>query len=150
MGSKPVRPFLENLPVMTPDTTTEVLHTVESRLSPEAANEALKAAAAEEKFGVLAELDIQGTLNAKGFPFSDAVRVLEVCSPPHAHKVLSAKLEISTALPCRFGIFQRDGRTWISTIRPTVMLGMFQAPELAEVAREVEEAMFRMMEKARG
>lgn len=135
---------------MTTDSSTEVLYTVESRLSPEEAHEALKAAAAEEKFGVLAELDIQATLNGKGFPFPNPVRVLEVCSPAHAQKVLQAKLEISTALPCRFGIFQRDGQTYVSTIRPTLMLGMFGAPELAGVAREVEEAMFRMMEKARG
>jgi len=119
--------------------------TLESSLSPEAAAEKILAATIEEKFGVMGDIDIHATLNSKGFDFKHPVRVLEICSPPHANEVLNNLLEISTALPCRISVFQRDGKTWVSTIKPTVMLAMFECPQLAETAQEVEDAMIKIM-----
>jgi uncharacterized protein (DUF302 family) len=124
------------------------LLTLESSLSPAAAADAILAAAPENKFGVLGDIDIHATLNSKGFPFPHAVRVIEICSPSHANTVLNTMLEVSTALPCRISIFERDGKTFLSTIKPTVMLDMFQIPGLAEVAHEIEVAMERIMRAA--
>ncbi len=96
----------------------------------------------------MGDIDIHATLNSKGFDFQHPVRVIEICSPPHANEVLNNLLEISTALPCRISVFQRDGKTWLSTIKPTVMLSMFECPQLAEVAQEVEDAMLQIMNAA--
>jgi uncharacterized protein (DUF302 family) len=124
------------------------LLTLESSLSPAAAADAILAAAPEHKFGVLGDIDIHATLNGKGFPFPNAVRVIEICSPSHANTVLGTLLEVSTALPCRISVFERDGKTYVSTMKPTVMLEMFQIPELAEVAKEIEVAMESIMRAA--
>ncbi len=66
--------------------------------------------------------------------------------PNHAARVLGAKLEVSSALPCRLGVFSCGGRTHLTMIRPEAMLAMFDIPEVAE---EVEAVMTRMMEQAR-
>lgn len=130
--------------------TTDLLFTLESRLAPAEAVEAIKAAAAQERFGVLADLDLRAILAQKGIQFGPEVRVIEVCQPQVAATVLSAKIEISTVLPCRIAVFTRGGRTWLSTVRPTALLGLFAAPELRSAAAEVEAAIERIMEHARG
>jgi uncharacterized protein (DUF302 family) len=129
-------------------TLAQSVITLESSLSPEAAADAILAATPKEKFGVLADLDIHATLNSKGIAFEHPVRVIEVCSPPHAAEVLNNLLEISTALPCRISVFQRDGKTWLSTIKPTIMLSMFGCPQLADIAEEIEVSMLKIMKAA--
>jgi uncharacterized protein (DUF302 family) len=64
--------------------------------------------------------------------------------------VLDTRLEVSTALPCRVSVYQEGGRVKIATLRPTAMLAMFNAPELAPVAQEVEQTMISIMREVAG
>jgi uncharacterized protein (DUF302 family) len=97
------------------------------------------------QFGVLGTIDIRQKLNDKGVPFAPQCLVFEVCNPQQAKKVLEDNIAIATALPCRIAVYQANGVTQITTIRPTALLGLFPNPELAPVAQEVEEAMIRIM-----
>ena len=124
-------------------------YVVESKKTPTAAVEDLRAAVAKHGFGVLHAYDLQETLNSKGFPLSHACHILEVCNPQQASKVLSEDMGMNIALPCRISVDEEDGQTKIATALPTKLLAALSAsPALAVVAEDVEAKMKAMMHDA--
>ena len=122
---------------------------VESKKSPAAAVEDLRAAVAKHGFGVLHVYDLQETLNSKGFPLPHACHIHEVCNPQQASKVLAEDMAMNIALPCRISVYEEDGRTKIATALPTKLLSALSAsPALAAVAEDVETKMKAMMHDA--
>jgi uncharacterized protein (DUF302 family) len=110
--------------------------------------ERLEKAAAAHKFGVLGVHNLREKMAAKGVDFPHECLVVEVCNPMEAKSVLEANLEISTALPCRISVYEEAGRVKVATLQPTALLELFGNPELAPVAREVEETLVRIMDQA--
>lgn len=104
--------------------------------------------AQQHKFGVLGVHDLKEKMNSKGVPFARECRVFEVCNPQQAQVVLNSAIEIATALPCRIAVYEENGRTILATMKPTMLLEMFRAPEAAATAREVEAEMIRIMDEA--
>lgn len=100
------------------------------------------------KFGVQAVHNLREKMESKGVPFARECRVLEICNPKHAQVVLNQAITISTALPCRISIYEENGRTVLATIKPTMLLTMFDAPGAAATAREVEDTIVRIMDEA--
>jgi uncharacterized protein (DUF302 family) len=110
----------------------------------------LEEAVKRNGFGVLHVYDLKEKLREKGVILEQECRILEVCNPRQAAKVLAADMTLSLALPCRIAVFQEDGKTKIGTLRPTALLGMFpDAKGLGAVAEEVEAAIVQMMAEAR-
>lgn len=108
-------------------------------------------AVAANGFGLLHTHDIHATLNSKGVDFSPGCRVFEVCNPKRAAEVLAVQLDLANALPCRIAVYEKDGATQVSMIRPTEMLAQLSEDEgLATVARDVEASMARMIGEAVG
>jgi uncharacterized protein (DUF302 family) len=111
--------------------------------------EDLPRACANHKFGVLGVNDLQQKLREKGLDLASASLVFDVCNPQQAKKVLDARMEVSTMLPCRIAAFELpEGKTRLATMRPTELIGVFGAPELAGTAAEVERALVAIMEEA--
>jgi uncharacterized protein (DUF302 family) len=110
----------------------------------------LEAAAQKHKFGVMGVYDLKAKMQEKGVRFERDCLIFEVCNPGQAKKVLEKNAEISTALFCRISIFQEGEEVVLATIRPTAMLGLFEGAGLESVAREVEEAIFAIMQEAAG
>lgn len=108
----------------------------------------LEKAAAENQFGVLGLHDLKEKMAAKGVPFRCECRILEVCNPHKAKQVLEENMSISTALPCRISVYEEGGVVKVATIRPTMLLNLFDSPELQGVAREVEDTLIRIIETA--
>lgn len=123
----------------------------DSKKSVERLAEDLPGACARHAFGVLGVHDLRAKLREKGQRYDRACLVFEVCNPQQAKRALDAAPEISTALPCRVAVFETpDGRTRLATIRPTLLLDLFGARGLADVAREVETALERILAEAAG
>jgi uncharacterized protein (DUF302 family) len=99
-------------------------------------------------FGVIGIINLKEKITSKGVEFEPECIILEVCNPNEAKKVLDADIAISTVLPCRIAVYERDGKTWIATVPPTVLLAVFNQPDLLPVARSVEETMIRIIETA--
>jgi uncharacterized protein (DUF302 family) len=96
----------------------------------------------QSRFGVLHIHDLKATLNAKGVPFEPECRVLEVCNPIQAAKVLADDIDLNMALPCRVSVYQRNGQTCIGMLSPKAMLEQLSdSPELGKVADEVEQVL---------
>jgi uncharacterized protein (DUF302 family) len=64
--------------------------------------------------------------------------------------VLESEGAVSTALPCRISVYGSEGGYTVATMLPTEMMKGFGRPEIEPVAREVEEAMTRMVDDAAG
>lgn len=106
--------------------------------------------AQRHRFSVLGMHDLKEKMASKGVFFGRECRVFEVCNPHQAKEVLSRAMEISTALPCRISVYQEGGCTVLATIKPTMLLGLFDAPGAAAAAQEVEDTMTKIMEEAAG
>ncbi|HTL69499.1 MAG TPA: DUF302 domain-containing protein [Lacunisphaera sp.] len=126
-------------PLLIIRSTATALTTVAARL-PEIAT--------AHKFGIQAVHDLREKMESKGVPFGRECRVVELCNPRHAQVVLNLNIEIATALPCRIALYEEGGRTVLATMKPTMLLTMFQAPAAAETAREVEDVLVRIMDEA--
>lgn len=124
-----------------------MLYVQDARGSVDEVVEKLEAAAANH-FGVLGRHDLKEKLNAKGVAFEVPCRILEVCNPDQAKIVLEGDMAISTALPCRISVYEKDGTIKVAMLKPTVLLGMFGQPGLQPVAQEVEETMIRIIDTA--
>jgi uncharacterized protein (DUF302 family) len=105
-------------------------------------------ACVQNKFGVIAVIDLKEKLAAKGVSFGPQCRIIEVCNPGQAKKVLESNMTISSALPCRISVYEEAGKTKVATLRPTAVLNLFGNPELEPVARDVESTIIRIIETA--
>lgn len=113
-----------------------------------AAAEALQTAVLANHFGVMQVHNLKETMNKKGVEFNNECLIFEVCNPEQAKKVLEQSMSVSTALPCRISIYQESGKTVIATLKPTLMLAMFDVPQLKTVAQEVENTIVKIMQEA--
>ena len=106
---------------------------------------ALHAAVQANQFGVMQVHNLKETMVKKGVEFERECLIFEVCQPRQAKKVLDQNISVSTALPCRISICEEGGKTILATLRPTILLGMFDSPQLEGVAKEVEDTIVKIM-----
>ena len=125
-------------------------YVVTSGKSVEQAAADLEAAVKRRGFGVLHTYDLKQTLAGKGVELPHECRILEVCNPHQAARVLSADMAMNMALPCRISVYEEGGETRIGMIRPTALLAsLSESPSLRDVAEEVEQATIRMIDDAK-
>jgi len=93
----------------------------------------------KEGFGVLTEIDVKDTMKKKIDADYGNYIILGACNPQFAHKALQVDKQIGLLLPCNVIVYEEDGSVVASAIVPTVAMSVADIPELAEVAREVEE-----------
>ncbi len=103
----------------------------------------------DHHFGILGVIDLKAKMVEKGVPFDHDCVILEVCNPKQAKKVLDQNMAVSTALPCRISVYGNGGEVTVATIKPTVLLDMYEGSEsLAAVAREVEDTLIAIIDEA--
>lgn len=97
---------------------------------------AVREALASQGFGVLTEIDVTATLQAKlGAEMEDYV-ILGACNPPLAHRALDVDRTIGLLLPCNV-VVRRDGdETVVQALDPTTMVALTERAELEPVAAE--------------
>ena len=110
--------------------------------------DALQAAVQANHFGVMQVHNLKETMTKKGVEFARECLIFEVCQPQQAKKVLDENMSVSTALPCRISIYEEGGKTILAALKPTTLLAMFNAPQLAGVAQEVETTIVKIMREA--
>lgn len=93
-------------------------------------------ALAGQGFGVLTEIDVAATMQAKlGKQFEDYV-ILGACNPPLALQALDAERSLGLLLPCNVVVRASDAGTMVEILDPQVMLAVTDRPELKAVADE--------------
>lgn len=110
----------------------------------------LDAAVKKHSFGVLHVHDLGSTLRSKGIAFNEECKILEVCNPAQAAKVLATDMRLNMALPCRISVFTEQGKTKIGLIKPVqVLSALSQDAALMQVAKEVEQKTIQMVDEAK-
>lgn len=109
---------------------------------------ALQTAVQANHFGIMQIHNLKETMTKKGVAFDRECLIFEVCQPQQAKKVLDENMSVSTALPCRISVYEEGGKTILATLKPTSLLAMFETPQLAPVAQEVEDTLVKIMREA--
>lgn len=100
----------------------------------EAVTEELK----KQGFGILTRIDVKEKFKEKlGIDFKNYV-ILGACSPSHAHKAILAEEDIGLMLPCNVLVYEKEGKTILSIIKPSAGMGMIDNEALRQIAKEVE------------
>jgi uncharacterized protein (DUF302 family) len=123
-------------------------YTVETEKSMDEAIQSLEASLKEEQFGVLWDFDVQNKLQEKGLEFDQSYRILEVCNPKEAQRVLLNNSLVGYFLPCKIVVYQEGGITKIGMPKPTSLIGMVNDGSLAEIAKDVEERLIASIDKS--
>ena len=87
-------------------------------------------------FGVLTEIDVQATLRDKLGEEMEPYLILGACSPPLAHRALTADRRIGLLLPCNVVVRTESGQTVIEALDPQVMITIAGEGSLQPVADE--------------
>ncbi|MDW7649971.1 MAG: DUF302 domain-containing protein [Bacillota bacterium] len=99
-------------------------------------------------FRVLHVHDVQATLAEKDFK-REPLKIVEVCNAKYAHTALQIAVTVSLLMPCRINVYETEGRTVISTVKPRSLAGMFDKPELQSFAEEVEDILLRIIDESK-
>jgi uncharacterized protein (DUF302 family) len=103
---------------------------------------------AREGFGILCEIDVQATLEAKLGVKREPYLILGACNPPLAHRALEAEPELGTLLPCNVIVYQEQGRTHIAAIDAEQMLSIVGNDDLAGTAGEVRRRLAAVVSRS--
>jgi uncharacterized protein (DUF302 family) len=140
---------LGDCPETTPGTHMTYYHARTVDLSFDDALVAIREALAQEGFGVISEIDIRKTLQAKLGEAFRPYTILGACNPRLAHEALKLEDKVGTMLPCNVVVQQLDGgRVEVAAIDPVASMQAIDNPALkekaAEVARKLRDAISRL------
>ncbi len=124
-------------------------YTVKTSKTVEEAVQTLSEVLQEEKFGVLWDFDLSAKLQEKGMDFNTPYRVLEVCNPKEAERVLNEDKQVGYFLPCKIVIFDDDGQTKIGMPKPTTLLSLTGDDKLNEIGSDIEKRLISCIESSK-
>jgi uncharacterized protein (DUF302 family) len=100
----------------------------------------------DEGFGVLCDIDMQGTFGEKLDETFRQYRILGACNPPLAHEGVTQEIELGALLPCNVIVYQADdGTVMISAVDPEQLVGLTDNDALDSIATEVNERFERVL-----
>ncbi|WHY70554.1 DUF302 domain-containing protein [Fictibacillus enclensis] len=125
-------------------------YTVETNQTIDEAVNTLEKNLKEEKFGVLWQLDLPAKLQEKGVKdYTTPYRVLEVCNPKEAARVLNLNELVGYFLPCKITVYESDGKTKIGLPKPTMMVDFIEDEELKSIAKNIEFTLINVLDKSK-
>ncbi len=101
-----------------------------------------------EGFGVLTDLDFKAILKNKLDVDYKPYRVLAVCNPPSAYKVLQSEEQIGLMLPCNIIIYENDNnKIVIAAIDPVENMKEIDNATVQEVATLIKSKLSSVIER---
>ncbi|WP_423802359.1 DUF302 domain-containing protein [Neobacillus sp. SAB-20_R2A] len=101
-----------------------------------------------EKFGVLWKFDIKEKLQEKGLEFDKEFKVLEVCNPVEAQRVLTENEMAGYFLPCKIVVYDSEGKTKIGMPKPTALISLLQDEKMKQFAGDIEDRLIHCIKKS--
>ena len=99
----------------------------------------------DEGFGILADIDVAGTMKKKLNQDMPPYRILGACNPPLAHRALESEPSIGLLLPCNVVVRQDEaGAVHVEFMDPNAVLELVNKPEITALASEVRQRLERV------
>ncbi|WP_134704405.1 DUF302 domain-containing protein [Ammoniphilus sp. YIM 78166] len=128
----------------------EFHYTVTTDKTIDEAVSAVEANLKEHKFGVLWQLDLPAKLQEKGVnSYTTPYRILEVCNPVEAARVLNQNELVGYFLPCKITVYESEGKTKIGLPKPTAMIGLLDDNQLKSIAKDIEDVLVDVLEQSK-
>ncbi|WP_027414730.1 DUF302 domain-containing protein [Aneurinibacillus terranovensis] len=124
-------------------------YTVETNKTLEQAVLDIEESLKRHKFGVLWQLDLAAKLQEKGVDFTQPYRILEVCNPQEAKRVVSKNSLVGYFLPCKIAVYEDNGTVKIGLPKPTVLIDIVNEPTLKEIAQHIEQTLIEAVNEAK-
>lgn len=105
----------------------------------------VRAALADEGFGVLSEIDVAATLKDKLGVERGPYKILGACNPTLADRAIAIEEDVGLLLPCNVIIYESGERTVVAAMEPTTMVKLTSNPDLDSIATEAREALDRAL-----
>lgn len=102
----------------------------------------------EDGFGILWDFDLKSKLQEKGMDYNTPYRVLEVCNPKEAERVLNENKKVGYFLPCKIVVFEEEGETSVGMPRPTALISLVENETLSEIASDIEKRLITSIDNA--
>jgi uncharacterized protein (DUF302 family) len=107
----------------------------------------VRAALAEQGFGVLTEIDVKKTLKSKIGAEVDDYVILGACNPKMAHQAMQLEPRIGAMLPCNVIVRATNGGIEVSAIDPLASMEAIDNPQLKEVAQKVRKMLQTVVDR---
>ncbi len=99
-------------------------------------------------FRVLHIHDVTATLKEKGFDI-DPFKIIEICNAKSAYTVLQADIKIGLCLPCKINVYVKEGKTFISGMRPIILYQFFPDAGLGTLPEVIDITMKTIIENSK-
>ncbi|KKP27663.1 MAG: hypothetical protein UR15_C0034G0008 [Parcubacteria group bacterium GW2011_GWA2_31_28] len=99
-------------------------------------------------FRVLYIHDVTKTLAEKKFQM-EPFKIIEICNAKNAYNALRADIKIGLCLPCKINVYQKDGETYISGMRPIVLPQFFPKADLGNLPAEVDKIIRDIIDRSK-
>jgi len=108
--------------------------------------EALKSAIESHGWKCPAVRDMNKAMAKHGVQFDPPVRIVELCRADYAKQVLTTNPEVSTLMPCAWGVYEGpDGKVYISGMNMGLMGKMFGGTIAEVMGKHVAEDEVKML-----
>ncbi len=108
----------------------------------------LRQSLTEEGFGVITEIDVKNIFKQKLNSDYKKYKILGVCEPNTAYKVLAIDEQIGLLLPCNIVIWENnDKSTSVAAIDAKVQLAITEISELTSNADEINQRLKAAVDK---
>lgn len=100
----------------------------------------------KEGFGILTQINVTEKFEEKlGIDFNKYI-ILGACNPPSAYKAILTEENIGLMLPCNVVIYEKQTKTVVSIIKPTVAMKMIGNVELEQIATTIEKKLKKVFD----
>ncbi|OWY11610.1 hypothetical protein B6V73_19080 [Thioclava sp. JM3] len=124
-------------------------YTIDKRLTNTTMEEAdtrTREALKEQGFGVLTEIDVQGTMKKKLDEDMPGYMILGACNPKMAHQAIQLEPNVGAMLPCNVILRQDGSDILVCAIDPEASMTAIDNPQLKSVAGEVRDMLAKAIE----
>ena len=123
-------------------------YTVQTEKSFADAVNAVTSETAKMGYRVLHVHDVRETLEFKGFKIGN-LKIIEVCNAKHASELLQKELKMSLFMPCRISVYDREGKTYISSMNTETISEMVPGLDFRDLAAQVNKQLETIVDNAR-
>jgi uncharacterized protein (DUF302 family) len=108
--------------------------------------ERVRAALADEGFGILTVIDVKATMKEKLDEDVDPYVILGACNPQLAHRGLGVEPDLGVLLPCNVVVRQAGDRVRVAAMEPNAALALADNEAIVPIAAEARERITRAIE----